>query len=361
MAQAPAQSFGIRRMPPAPLRPGLQPVVSVALQAASRYFRLSMRYFRDSRQYFRRSRQYFWDHCARVPGLLQANAQILAPLPAFLLNALKCAALAVKPRPARLHKAAIRAALLRSDASAIFVRVLSYIGALAGLAATAAYFVHAAPATVASDPAPPVEWLYVAKPYPAFSLPLSELAESGHEYAMRRHVSGGGRQDILTWGELEGTSSHLLVEIYRPVAERTGFEAPEHEIAARVEGIDAGSIKPAGEMETKFGAVSLVEFSTKSERQCLGFVRAYDNPQLQILGWHCISGAAPVERELAACALDRLALVAAASEPKLRELFARAELKRNFCGQRSHLYTPTPKHAWSGEVATGSPTKTMRN
>lgn len=328
MAPAPAQSFGIRRMPLPAVRSRLQPVVSSALQAAGRYIRDAGRYFRDC--------------CTRVPGLLQGSAQILAPLPRFLLDALKSAALAAKPSPARSHKAAIRA-LLRSDASAIFVRVLTYIGALAGLAATAAYFVHATPATVASDPAPSVEWLYVAKPYPAFSLPLSELAESGHEYAMRRHASGGGRQDILSWGELEGTTPHLLVEIYRPVAERDGFGAPEREIATRLAGVDAGSIKPAGEMETKFGAVSLVEFSTRSERQCLGFVRAYDNPQLQILGWHCISGAAPVERDLAACALDRLALLAAASEPKLRELFARAELKRNFCGQRSHLYTPTPK------------------
>jgi hypothetical protein len=243
------------------------------------------------------------------------------------------------------------------------VRLLAYVGALGALALTAAHFVRSAPVLVEAAPAPVVEWVQVAKPFPAFSLPMSELAESGYDYALRRHASGGGRQDILTWGQLTGAAPHLMVEIYRPVAELAGFDSAEREIATRLLGTKVGALKPAGEMETKFGTMSLVEFSfDKPVRQCLGFVHAYKDPRLQILGWHCTGGSAPVEHDLTACALDRLTLLAAGSEPKVRELFARAELRRNFCGQRSHLLVPTPKmgRAWAGEVAAGSPIKPMR-
>jgi hypothetical protein len=209
---------------------------------------------------------------------------------------------------------------------------------------SAALFVRAAPVRLQAEPRPVTEWRQVAKPFAAFSLSMPELAESGYDYAMRRHVSGGGRQDILSWGALKGATPHLMVEIYRPLAERSGFASAEEEIAARLKGLDAGSVRSSGEMETKFGTMSLVEFSLGAPlRQCLGFVHAYENPRLQILGWHCASAAAAVERGLAACALDRLTLLAAGSEPKVRELFAHAELRRNFCGQRSHLLAPTPR------------------
>ena len=312
MAQASARSFGARRLPPAPAQPEPRPIVWPAVQAA------------------KGSLRGYW---ARVPGLLLASAQALAPLPVFSLNKLKSAALALKPRVARSREATVRA-LLRSDARATFLRLFAYIGVLAALAAAALYFVRSTPMTVASNPWPAVEWLSVDKPFPIFSLPLPELSESGYDYALRRHASAGGRQDILTWGELQGTAPHLVVEISRPGAKHARFDDGGREIATRLAAIPAEWIKPAGEMETKFGAVSLVEFSAGPERQCLGFVRAYEDPPVQILGWHCVSGSAPVESDLTACALDRLVLLSARSELKLRELFARAELKRHFCGQR---------------------------
>jgi hypothetical protein len=270
--------------------------------------------------------------------------QALARLPGLLLSALKSWILALKPSEARSHKAAMRA-LLRSDASTTLVRLLTYVSALGGLALVVTHVMRSVPPVVPADPAPVAEWIQVAKPFPAFSLPMSELADSRYEYAMRRHAAGSGRQDIMTWGTLQGAAPHLMVEIYRPVSELTGFDSAGVEIAARLHGVDmSATIKPAGEMETKFGAMSLVEFSLRNPvRQCLGFTRAYEDPQLQILGWHCVTGPLPVERDLVACALDRLTLLAAGSEPKVRELFARAELRRNFCGQRSHLMAPTPK------------------
>jgi hypothetical protein len=320
---APAQTYDLRYMEPAP--PASQRGPSPFWQPVRRYWRQ------------------FQDFPAWLPGLLQESSQSLARLPTFLWRHLKARAPTLRRREARPHKDSVRG-MLRSEASATLLRLLAYAGTVGVLGFTAAAFVRAAQVGVQAAPSPVIEWRQVAKPFAAFSLPLPELAESGYDYAMRRHASGGGRQDVLTWGALKGATPHLMVEIYRPLAEHSGFGSAEEEIAARLTGIDAGAVTSAGSMETKFGAMSLVEFSLSAPpRQCLGFVHAYADPQLQILGWHCTSGATAVERNLLACALDRLTLLAAGSEPKLRALFAHAELRRKFCGQRSHLLTPTPR------------------
>lgn len=246
---------------------------------------------------------------------------------------------------ARLHEAAIRA-ILQSDFSAICARILAYAGALALLAMVSTEIFRSAPATTAAEPVAQAEWIDVAKPFPAFALPMPEFASSGYGYGMRRHATGGGRRDIMSWGELEGPALHLMVEVYRPGGEFMPFGAMEDEIAARTGGLaDATAMTPAGQMESKFGPMALVEFTLKPEplRQCLGFARVYDQPRLQILGWYCSSRMGSAEHDLAACALDRLTLMAAGSDAKVGELFAHAELKRTFCGQRSPIIAATPK------------------
>jgi hypothetical protein len=53
---------------------------------------------------------------------------------------------------------------------------------------------------------------------------------------------------------------------------------------------------------------------------------------MQISGWFCQVGPAQIARSLVVCALDRLTLLTSGNDPKVAELFARAELKRGFCG-----------------------------
>ena len=331
-------SFGVRRVSPVPGRAQAPRVPSPVSQAAGRYWqhfqaRLS------ALLPFIEARLLTWT------SLLLLRLGALSPprLPGLLWRQMKSRALAMRRSEARAHQAAVRA-LLWSEAPSTLVRAFAYISTVALIAAGVMQLVPATPSAGAADPAPVAEWIQVAKPFPAFSLPLPELAESGADYSLRRHAAGGGRQDILTWGDLKGVAPNLTIEIYRPGSEWAGFYSAAGEIAARLEGAEIGAITPAGTMETKFGTVSLVAFSLGTPaRRCLGFARTYRDPQLQILGWHCVSGSATAEREVAACALDRLSLLSAGSEPKLRELFARAELRRNFCGQRSHLLTPTPR------------------
>jgi hypothetical protein len=98
-------------------------------------------------------------------------------------------------------------------------------------------------------------------------------------------------------------------------------------------------------LASKFGPLSLVSFETSigTPRQCLGFVRSYSDPNLRLSGWFCQSGEL-VLRSTLSCALDRLTLLAAGSEPKVGALFAQAELNRSFCGQREPLMAATPKY-----------------
>jgi hypothetical protein len=50
-----------------------------------------------------------------------------------------------------------------------------------------------------------------------------------------------------------------------------------------------------------------------------------------------------VERRALACALDRLTFMAGHAEPKLAEIFARAEINRNFCGRTGLIFAATPR------------------
>jgi len=267
----------------------------------------------------------------------------------------------VQPRLVRPWTAALNV-LVYADAGATFRRLIPYVGALASLAFIGVYLFQALP-TLMELEAEPVhvgpDWVRVTKPFPAFSLPMPEWADSAREYRLHRHAAGGGRRDTLVFGERDGIEPYLSVEVYRPGGEFSGFFSVEREIASRFEGMEPRAFEPAGFMDTKFGEVDLVAFSLKPQRPCLGFVRANDEPALQIVGWYCVSAATP-GAEVAACAIDRLTLIAAASEPELRALFARTELKRNFCGHRNHLYAPTPKLGPSAAPITRPPLRTIR-
>jgi len=140
---------------------------------------------------------------------------------------------------------------------------------------------------------------------------------------------------------------NLQVEIYRSGSEIRRFADAEAAIAAAAAALGPIALQIAEEpLASKFGPLSIVAFETSkgTPRHCLAFVRAYDNPRLQLSGWFCQGGALSIERSTLACALDRLRLLFAGSEPKVGALFAQAELNRSFCGQRDPILASTPKY-----------------
>lgn len=220
------------------------------------------------------------------------------------------------------------------------VRVSAGLGALAVLAFAAAEL-SANPPAAATVPLPRSLWIDANRPQPAFALALPMLAETEHHYAIRRHGAGGGRKDILTWGDIAAEGPFARIEIYRPGKEPDPFAAPLSELAARLARADiADELRPAGMLESKFGQVALVDFSLRRQqryRGCTGFVRAFTPVRLQIAGWYCNPGPEPVERATIGCALDRLAMLSAGNDPALAQRFAEAELHRDFCRQRDPI------------------------
>jgi hypothetical protein len=231
----------------------------------------------------------------------------------------------------------------REDLSAAFVRGLAYVCGAVALSIAAAHVFQSRPAPSVDQPAVKPAWVAIEKPFPAFALDIPEAAGAPARYAIL-HNEKGGRKDVLSLGESDSAEPYLQVEIYRPGEEIDPFAEPSAGIAA-----DAAALAPVNllvspePLASKFGPLTILTFDTSRgvARHCLAFVRAFDDPQLQISGWFC-RGGTPVRRATLACALDRLMLLSTGSEPKIGALFAKAELHRNFCGERDPILASTP-------------------
>jgi hypothetical protein len=237
------------------------------------------------------------------------------------------------------------------DIRATFVRILAYMGGLAILAIMAASLFRTPEGVAAVAAAPPPEWVNVERPHPAFEIVMPELAAQPSAYAILRRTADGARKDVLSWGDVAGSGPYVMVEIYRPgLAGERFIDAPS-EIAARILPFTVtDDVKPAGIIDSKFGSAHLVDFAIAAQaaphagaRRCLGFAQPFDRPAMQLAGWYCSAGDEVVNRATLACMLDRLTVLSAGGDGDLAGLFARAEVKRTFCGQRNPILAATPE------------------
>jgi hypothetical protein len=234
----------------------------------------------------------------------------------------------------------------REELPVTLVRILACLGAIAVLSLAAAKIFQSPPGLRAA-PSDPPPWIEIERPFPAFALSIPEAGDVPSSYAIRRHAEGGGRKDILALGTPDGDAPYLQVEIYRPGSEIRRFASAKAEIAAAAATLGPVALNSEAEpLASKFGPLSIIAFETSkgAPRHCLGFVRDYGDPRLQLSGWFCPGNGESIERGMLACALDRLTLLSAGSEPKVGAVFAQAELNRSFCGQRNPLLAPTFKY-----------------
>jgi len=220
--------------------------------------------------------------------------------------------------------------MFANELRATLARVVAYSAALA---AFALIVVEIAGSLGSSAKSANTEWVEVIKPLPAFALTIPEF-EGGPRYSIWRHVSGVGRKDVLSFSEESGATA--TIEIFRGDVEEDDVTASIAELR-----LSAPRTLP-NSIDTKFGAVR-VETSIDEGRSCLSFSQKYEELRFEISGTFCNAGLELVDHAMVACALDRLSLVAAGSEPRLATLFARAELRRTFCGQRNVFLAATPK------------------
>ena len=237
----------------------------------------------------------------------------------------------------------------RDEFSATLVRMFAYVGATALLAVALARMIEA-PVVAAVDPRPRSDWSSVERPYRAFTLSAPGFSDPEPDYAIHRH-SAGGRKDIMMLGTGDGARSRLMIEIYRPGKELARFGDPAGEVSARTAEIgSAEGLTAAAPIDGKFGAMPVFDFTATVDgraRACLGFARAFRDPHLQIAGWYCRGAVEVVDRSTLGCAIEGLSLLAAASEPKVQDLFARAEQRRTFCATRPAKRGPTlRRHDW---------------
>lgn len=178
-------------------------------------------------------------------------------------------------------------------------------------------------------------WRQIERPQPAFAAPTADTAGKTESYEIHRNTDGG-RKDILQWSAAGTALPVTSIEVYRAGDEVPGFGPASLEIAARTALWNVRGVQAAGVIDTKFGPVSLVAFAASAAGKplsCTGFVRSFEDPLMQIDGWTCGGDAQPAGRQAVTCLLNRLTLLAAGSDPKLVDLFARAELRRQVdCG-----------------------------
>jgi hypothetical protein len=233
---------------------------------------------------------------------------------------------------------------------------------LAALAATAATFGHdligSTPAvssvTPAADPRP--AWIELARAAGAFAVAMPGL-DPAPSYLVRRHRDGGGRKDILTFGAPGEKNPYVRIEAYRPGGEGEAATDPLDAVAslAAESRIDAELAETPMALKTKFGQLPVIDMNItgKYPRACIAVAGGWDDPRFGLVVWWCNPGPELVAHGQLACLLDRLTLMGAGGDDRLATFFAKAELKRNFCGAPGAIVTATPRRTddWISQKA----------
>jgi hypothetical protein len=222
------------------------------------------------------------------------------------------------------------------EVCATLARLIAYVGALALFAIVSLHFWDQLQFDAASEPADQPGFTLALRSRPVFAVSSLDPPEKSESYEIFRHPDGG-RKDVFHWSS-PGEKPVAELEIYRPGGEFDPIEPRAADLAARmaVEASQEGrpELEAAGVIESKFGTVALLRHPGRLDtaKSCLGFIKHFDDPALQISGWSCQGTTLVARRSAIGRMLDRLTLLASGNEPRLAELFARAELKRSGYG-----------------------------
>jgi hypothetical protein len=230
--------------------------------------------------------------------------------------------------PAKIHPVLNS---LADEFCGTLARLVAYVGTLALLAIFGIHLWGLLPLAEADEPAAKAGWSLALRTSPAFAVSQFDSPEKTQTYEAFRHPEGG-RKDVLRWAA-PGEKPTAELEIYRPGSEFSQSGPAFAEIARRMEPAGGHELEMAGVVDSKFGPVTLLRLAGNADgaRPCLGFFKRLADPDLQISGWSCQGETLPARRAAIGCILSRLMLLTAGNEPKLAELFARAELRRASC------------------------------
>jgi hypothetical protein len=258
-----------------------------------------------------------------------------------------------KAEPVRERQARAAPANRPRRALRLFPRARTCAG-LAALIGTIGFGFHLlAPGMAESSVEPPAPvrpaWSETQRSEGAYAMPSPLVQGLKEHYRVRRHDAGGGRQDILTFGEAADRSApFVMVAIYRPGSEA---EIPANAGDAVAEFIRLGKWR-AGlrdyktPVQTKFGDLAAMQMRLElagGDRHCLAAAARFAAANLGLVAWFCSPGQEIVGHGQLACMLDRLQLMSSGRDEKLIAFFARAELNRSFCDVRNPLMGNAPR------------------
>jgi hypothetical protein len=231
-----------------------------------------------------------------------------------------------------------------NECRATLARLLAYVGTLALLAIVGVHLWDQLPADEPSEPSAKPGWSVASRSHPAFAVSQFDLPDKTETYEILRHPEGG-RKDVFHWAAPDENHTEKPVaelEIYRPGGEFGQSGSAVADMAGRMDPGGGRELEAAGIIDSKFGPVTLLRLAGSADgaRSCLGFIKRIDQPLLQLSGWSCQGDSLPVRRAAIGCILSRLILLTAGNDPKLAELFARAELKRGSCAPSATSASP---------------------
>ncbi len=187
----------------------------------------------------------------------------------------------------------------------------------------------------ATRPAPLRAWIEIANPVELFTIAAPELVKKAKIYTARQHRTGGGRQDILVAGDLNGAGPVLRLVIYHVGKEAAAPAAFFVDLARRAAETGRAitfAAQPTA-LSTRLGvfeAADLILTQTGSaDAPCLGFRLAY-TASLRLTGFAC-GGKSETATTLApkaklSCLLDSLELAPQVDDKDLVAFFAAREL-----------------------------------
>jgi hypothetical protein len=236
------------------------------------------------------------------------------------------------------YRTGIRPALasFADEVCGTLARLIAYAMALALIAIGGLALWQRLPEAAPIDPSAKdlsfkAAWTLADRSSRAFAVSQFDPHDKTEAYEIFRHPQGG-RRDVFHWSGADKKPVAEL-EIYRPGGELSHEGAAVAEIAARMDPGGERELEAAGLIGSKFGAVTLLRLASGAEaaRACLGFMKRVSDSNVRISGWSCQGGNLPARRAAISCMLNRLTLLGTGNDPKLAELFARAELRRADC------------------------------
>lgn len=211
-----------------------------------------------------------------------------------------------------------------------------------------------------AEPAP--AWVRIERPLVSFRLVSPDLDRLARAYEAARHATGGGRDDVLRFGDFATPALHLHLSAYRPGREAAPPSTFFVDLVRRAgeAGLAVARSEVAAPLATKFGPVETADARLANhagDRLCLAFRMIAPDTGLRLSGWACGTPAKPLDRPRLACLIERFDLLAGAGDKALAAAFARAEQRRSETCTGPHLVATDRKSTWLDAGAALPPLK----